>query len=184
MTANPFAPPAATVADVEQSSAEETPTPFFAVSTNKLLVMSICTLGLYQVYWFYKHWQHIRRREQSRLSPAPRALFSILFCYPCFRRIRNFDAPGLGKTKLAAGPLAAGWIITTLLQLPDPYWLVSLFAPAFLVPVQALANRKNAAVSPDHDPNDRFSVGNWIFIAFGSVLLAAAVFETMALRLR
>lgn len=180
MTANPFTPPAAAVADVDLPSAEETLTPFFPVSTNKLLVMSICTLGLYQVYWFYKNWQHIRRREQSNISPAPRALFSILFCYSCFRRIRNFDAPSLGKTNLAAGPLATGWIVTTLLQMPEPYWLVSLFAPAFLVPVQALANEKNAAVSPNHDPNDGFSLWNWLAIASGSLVLAAAVFDTIA----
>lgn len=107
-------------------------------------------------------------------------MFAILFCYPCFKRIRNFDAPSLGKTDLAAGPLATGWIVTTLLQMPEPYWLVSLFAPAFLVPVQALANEKNAAVSPNHDPNDGFSLWNWLAIASGSLVLAAAVFDMIA----
>jgi hypothetical protein len=32
---------------------QEVQTPFFAVSVTKLVVLSFCTLGLYQIYWFF-----------------------------------------------------------------------------------------------------------------------------------
>lgn len=180
MNTNPFAPPAAVVADVALAQSEGTPTPFFPVSTTKLLVLSICTLGFYQVYWFYKNWRLIKERENSDISPAPRAIFSVFYCYQCFKRIGDFALPASAMTELAAGPLAAGWIITSLLhKLPEPYWLVSLLAPFFLVPVQARANRVNAAVNPDHDPNSHFSLWNWVAIVLGSALLVFAVIGTV-----
>lgn len=180
MDTNPYAPPTAVVADAMPFAAESAETPFFPVSVAKLLVLSICTLGLYEVYWFYKNWQRIKAREGSDISPVPRALFSVFYCYPCFARIRDFEAPTLAKSALAAGPLATAWIITTLLhKLPDPFWLVSMFAVGFVAPVQAHANRINAACSPDHDPNSRFSFWNWVAVVLGSLFVTLAVFATL-----
>ena len=33
---------------------------YFPVSTTKLIVMSVCSFGLYESYWFYKHWKQIK----------------------------------------------------------------------------------------------------------------------------
>jgi hypothetical protein len=78
---------------------------------------------------------------------------------------------GLSET-IPAGPLAAGWIITSLLwRLPDPYWLVSMLPFLFMLPVQALANRINATVAPRHDPNRRFTAWNWVGVVFGVIFM-------------
>ena len=37
---------------------------FFPVSVSKLVLMYMVTLGLYQLYWFYKNWMVIREREE------------------------------------------------------------------------------------------------------------------------
>src|SRR5262249_28176473 len=103
--------------------------PYFEVSLFKLTVMSICTFGLYELYWFYKNGNFIKQRERTDILPFWRAFFAYFFCYQCFSRIR-VSAAALGLPQLiSAGPLAAGWIITTLLwRLPDPYWIISWFA--------------------------------------------------------
>lgn len=116
MTGNPFAPPSAVVADVGSAQTLSSQPPFFAVSLLKLVVLSICTFGIYELYWFYKNWLLIKDREASAISPALRAVFAVFFCYQCLARIGDFATPALAKSRLAAGPLAVGWILTTLLN--------------------------------------------------------------------
>ena len=61
--------------------------PFFAVSLPKLAIMSIFSFGLYQVYWFYRNWQLIEKREGRDFALMARALFSVFFCYRLFARV-------------------------------------------------------------------------------------------------
>src|SRR5258708_1698326 len=42
---------------------------FFSVSLLKLLVMSTVTLGLYDLYWFYKNWTFVKERTARDISP-------------------------------------------------------------------------------------------------------------------
>jgi hypothetical protein len=172
MDNNPFAPPVAIVADVVQSDLENEATPFFAVSVLKLFVLSVCTFGLYKVYWFYKNWRLIKEHEQSDIRPVARAILSVFFCYQCFKRIRDFDAPASIDGPIAPGRLAAGLIITTLLQiLPDPFWPASIFSVVFLIPAQIRVNQINSATRPNHHPNRHFSIWNWVVIVLGLVWL-------------
>jgi hypothetical protein len=56
----------------------------FPVSLMKLTVMSIVTLGLYELYWFYKNWTLIKERGKLEIAPFWRAFFAYFFCYQCF----------------------------------------------------------------------------------------------------
>jgi hypothetical protein len=146
--------------------------PFFPVSLTKLIVMSICSMGFYEVYWFYKNWQSIRAREQSNIYPVARAVFSVFFCYQCFSRIRDHGATLGVEPPLAAGAFASAWIISTIMwNLPVPYRYISLAASVSILPVQAYANRVNKAAAPNHDPNTRFSALNWAAIVVGGSLV-------------
>jgi hypothetical protein len=151
---------------------------FFPVSLTKLLLLSICTLSLYEVYWFYKNWQLVKRRDASDIIPALRAVFSVFFCYALFQRVQE-EAEKSHASALAAGALAAGWIIFTLLwHLPDPYWLVSFLAVFFMLPVQHAANAVNNHVAPDHDRNKRFTAWNIATVVIGGLLFTLAVIGT------
>jgi hypothetical protein len=172
---NPYAPPQAAVADVSVPTAAGVGEPlFFAVSLTKLAVMSLCTGGLYTIFWFYWNWR-LAKREGEDVWPVPRALFAVFFCHACFGRVRDRGAAMGVQPVVQTTALAWGWIIVTVLQrLPEPYWLVSLFAWVFVLPVQAYANRINAVAAPTHDRNSRFSVWNWIAVVVGggTVVLA------------
>ena len=178
MEANPYLPPEAAVADAPVAANQVAPA--FAVSITKLVVMSIATLGLYQLYWFYQHWAAIKRRTKQDVSPVWRAIFGVFWCYSCFREIdeeaRRHDA----ANKLPFGALAATWIVLTLVsRLPDPYWVVSLLAFVVLVPVQKQANALNAQLAPEADRNSRFNWMNITWLAISVPILALAMIGLM-----
>jgi len=60
---------------------------YFPVSVAKLVVMSLVTFGLYEIFWFYKNWQLIKLREHSEIRPFWRAFFAIFYCYTLFKHI-------------------------------------------------------------------------------------------------
>ena len=140
---------------------------FFPVSTGKLFWMSVCTLGLYELYWFYKNWQLVKLREKSDISPMRRAMFCIFFCSSLFRRVE--DAARDAKVESVRGAaMALGWLIFTLVSLViDPFGALSLAAILFLLPAQGAVNRINDARAPGHDPNGRYSAGERITMACG-----------------
>jgi hypothetical protein len=143
---------------------------FFDVSLPKLLVLSVCSLGIYELYWFYKNWQLVRARERSDISPLWRAGCGFFYCYALFKRVRDCDAQ-TGSGTLPAGALAAGWVVVTCLwQLPDRYSLAANLSCLCLLPVQAAANRINGiAGAPNR--NIRFSLWNWLTVALGGTVL-------------
>lgn len=172
---NPYAPPTTDVSPVQSGAIAAPPIepPFFATSLLKLGVMSLFTLGLYELYWFYKNWQLIKRREKLDVMPFWRAFFAVFFCYSCFSHVRRYEHPAVAAGSLAAGPLAAGWIVLNVSwRLPDPYWLITFFAFLPMLPVQHRINEINNAVAPGHDPNARFTWLNWTGVAIGGVILA------------
>ncbi len=167
--------PAAPVplASTNEASAEP---PFFAVSLLKLTVMSLCTLGIYEIYWFYRNWKRIESRGRQKIMPFWRAVFTVLFCYPCFAKIREY---GASRGIFPVPPfvvLTVFYILTTISwKLPDPFWLISLFTVFFLLPIQSYVNRINAAESPGHDPNSRFTAWNWAATVFGGIFFILAI---------
>lgn len=167
------------MADVSPTIVEGANTPaFFPASETKVVVLSFCTLGLYQYYWFYKNWRMVRDQTHENIFPFWRAFFTVFFCYSLFKHIREHSAC-LPASSLAAGPLAAVWIVLTLLwKLPDPYWVVSFLPILVLVPVQRAINGINAVVAPAHEPNSRFSVWNWIAVVIGGPFFLLAVYGT------
>jgi len=145
---------------------------YFPVSPLKLTVMSVCTFGVYELYWFYKNWCLIKEREKLDIKPFWRALFGVFFCYSCFEKIRTTAQSLNLKESIAAGPLAAGWIIVTLFwRLPDQYWLLTYFAVLFLIPVQILVTKVNATADPGCEENKRFTAWNIAGVVFGGMFL-------------
>ena len=153
---------------------------YFAVSLLKLVVMSICTLGAYELYWFYKNWVLIKERESLDIMPFWRTFFAYFFCYSLFKRVQVSAAAIPLEKSMSPGLLATGWIISTLLwNLPDPFWLVTYIAIIFLLPVQAIANDINEFVAPGHDKNDKFSGWNVFGIVVGGLIFLLTLWGTL-----
>ena len=170
---NPYAAPKAALADA--AAAEGQPV-FFPVSLPKLALMSLATLGLYEIYWFYKNWKCMQENFGHKLNAPIRAFFFPLVSYPLFRQIRDHAAGAQLQSRLQAGPLAlAVFLIAVLYRLPDPWWLVSLLGFLPLLPVQSAVNEINGKFAPGVDRNGRFSGWNIAGMVAGGIVLALAV---------
>lgn len=145
---------------------------FFPVSVRKLVLMSIFTLGLYELYWLFKNWQLIKEREHSGIIPVLRAIFGVFFCYGLFRRIREEQVTHWPqRPAINARGLAAGWIACSILgNFPSPIDLIGLGSVFWLIPVQnavnAIHSNDNVAIAE----NDDITPINLIFIVISLTL--------------
>jgi hypothetical protein len=147
---------------------------FFAVSGVKLVVMSLATGGLYQLYWFYQHWQTIRLRTGERLLPVLRAFFGPFFAYALFRRIGAEAPPGQVSPLLLALVFIALGLLPAV-PLPDPWSFIALLNILPLLEIQSQANLVNETKTPAADRNRRFSWPNVVGIAAGAALWTVAI---------
>jgi hypothetical protein len=90
---------------------------FFDVSVVKLVVMSIVTFGLYEIYWFYKQWQ-ARKESGQDVLPLPRAIFAVLFAHALFKEAEEIgrDASVEVETKPSTYACRESWLF-----LPKPF---------------------------------------------------------------
>ena len=49
------------------------------LSVNKFIILSIVTIGLYELWWIYKSWRFFQAKEKSDIMPAMRTVFSIFY---------------------------------------------------------------------------------------------------------
>jgi hypothetical protein len=134
---------------------------WFLVGAVKLAVMMVVTFGLYQIYWFYKQWDRVRDAG-DHVAPAPRSLFSLIFCYSLFRRIIDSTHAVGVATSLSAWLLAVGFIVPSLMWRADG--LVAFLGFLAIVPLVA-AQRIATAVAlgqgSTEDRNTRLTLLNW-----------------------
>ncbi|QNN57058.1 DUF4234 domain-containing protein [Diaphorobacter ruginosibacter] len=152
--------------------------PFFAVSLRKFALLSVCTLGLYHLYWFYRHWQHVRAWSSDQaFSPARRTLLFFLYGFVLFARVRALDLQANGRSGLRPVLLGLGYIAANAFDLlPAPFWLLSLFGFVFLLPVQSCANRLNEQLcATPFERNARLTGWDWPVVLLGIVLVIFSV---------
>lgn len=113
----------------------------YVISTGKLIILSITTFGLYEIYWFYKHFKSFKAEGDWKITPWARALFATIMSYSLFKHVSEKVNKLDKNEELNAGGLAILYFIfITLARLPDPYWWLSLLTIIPLIPVQNAVN--------------------------------------------
>jgi hypothetical protein len=103
------------------------------VAPLKFAILSVATLGLYDLFWFYKNWKYVRQRDQSGIRPFWRALFSPIWCYAL---ARDVAARSNRLSPTFAGVVALFYVALVLAsRLPDPWWLLTF---ATFIPLLAV----------------------------------------------
>lgn len=178
-TQNPYEAPKSelrTEADIAAESAEPY---FFTTAPLKFVVMSICTFGLYELYWFYKNWVLIRNRTGRSIMPVWRTIFAPLWAYSVFSEVHNTAAEHHVPSSMSPGFLAFGYfIIAVLSNGPDPIWLIALIGFLTILPANNVAIRLNQALSPDAPENHSFTPLNLVWIVIGLIFLVLVVLGT------
>lgn len=109
---NPYAAPRTEVADPPAVPDEQ----FYVVGKLKFFALFFATLGLYHLYWFYRHWQLYRLASNADLWPVPRAIFSIFFTHSLTANIdRALDVAAPGH-RWNPGGIALAWVVLSLLS--------------------------------------------------------------------
>jgi hypothetical protein len=170
--------PGPAAAPAAPAIAEPPPPPrWFVVGPVKLVVMSTVTLGLYQIFWFYKHWQQVRDVHGEDIWPVPRAIFNVLFSFTLFRRLED-DCAMRGYADAPSPMLhaVAFFVLTLTSRLPAPWWLIMFASVLPLVSIQRAANAIALQAAPGTDPNRTFSGLNWVGIVVGGLFFILAIF--------
>lgn len=76
MSDNLYAPPQA---DLRMPAVREPA--FYTVSEGKFFTLFFASLGLYLVYWSWKHWRRYRRFTGAQVSPLARGLLPVFFTH-------------------------------------------------------------------------------------------------------
>jgi hypothetical protein len=152
---------------------------FFApIAIHKLIIMSYFTLGLYEIHWFYKQWDYIRRADRKRFNPALRAILNGLFAYPLFRSIKLRGLARRAEITWSPGVLTIAWfslgviVATTNLRV-----LFGLATTLPLIVVQRSINGLNEPSRMDR----RYSAINVAGIVAGMVVFFLVGFGTYIL---
>lgn len=117
---------------------------FHPIPVLRFIIMSLCTFGIYQIYWLYRCWRYVKRRDDSLGIPLLLALFGTIFYYPLLKEIDGEDTSG--RRIPFRGLLAISYfLLTPLWRLPDPFWLLTFATCLPLVPAVVKVNRLNAS---------------------------------------
>lgn len=153
---------------------------FLYIPVARLIVLSIVSMGLYEVYWIYKNWRYIKERDGLNISPFWRGFFGIFYCHSLLRRIHeDEEARSYQQPAFTPGSLATGWVLLRILangisRMPSvAASIISAFTPSFLclVPVQNHIN----AVTEKRNPAQKaygWSAGHIVCLVFGIVVWA------------
>jgi hypothetical protein len=140
---------------------------FHVVGVPKLVFLSLATLGLYQVYWFYKHWSRVHSWTSNPVLPLGKALFAPVFAYRLFRYIREeLDARAVPVYFDPTGASLLFVVLSGLVALPEPYSLFALTSVAPLAWAQASVRRLHLDLDPSFEDDTRLGVRTVVAVAF------------------
>ncbi|MEX0998369.1 MAG: zinc-ribbon domain-containing protein [Thermodesulfobacteriota bacterium] len=155
------------------------PVEYYAISPKRLILFSVLTLGIYELYWFYKNWQAVKESERQKMYPFWRAVFAVFFCYSLFKKVLESAKKQAYQSSYSPGWLAAVYISLLLLGSGlgniDSYdlefnfiWLIvviSTFIP--LLPIQKAINFNNEKIKGSKVLPEGFSSGEVVLIVIG-----------------
>ena len=180
-----------------------TSVPFFSVSIKKLVIMSVSTSGIYDIYWSYKHWRCIKEYEQNQhqdlkqtsgqnIHPRLFSIFSHLTIIGLARRI-NKEARQLAKQTFLS-PLLAFLIHTVLLFVVSfqfienedsltPFYIIQFILLGLtlrispLLLLQITANQVNSEIDSEVAKNRSFSTANTVIASVGFIIIVFLLFS-------
>ncbi len=164
---------------VQQPSRVDTRHQFFPVAPHKFVVLSVCTVNFYTLYWCYQNWRRIRERTGEPLSPFWRAVFTPVWVFSLFTRIAEQAAErGLTVVWRPTVLALAYLIMCGLGMLPDPWWLVNLVGFVAFLPVVQTIQQLNEGDVATESRNEAYSGANVATILVGGVIVLLAVAGT------
>ncbi len=187
-TDNPYAPPKAEI-PIPPSMSEAD---FYVVSFKKFLILSVATLGLYSIYWFWKHWTLYKYATGDNIWAIPRAIFSIFFTHSLFGKIEKEAESVAGNPMPSLTFPATLYVITELIyNISDRFMketsvMLDVIVSIIFVSVitwclwQAQKQANIACNDVEGESNSHFTGLNYLFIVLGLAMWGFAIFVAVA----
>lgn len=166
--------------------AESEETRYYVVSPKKFLILSIATFGLYFVYWFYKNWDNVKRRDNNDTWPVPRAIFYIFFTHSLLTDVNETLKRKAVEHVWNPSMVASLFVLLTLIDtgisraafknIGSPYTdTVGFFTAIILAFVMLPAQKAINAACEDAggNTNSSLTVVNWVWIVLGGLFWIA-----------
>jgi hypothetical protein len=192
MSENPYTP---TEANLDAGPDTSVESDFYVVSTLKFTALFVATLGMYQVYWFYKNWRQYKQASGNwDIWPVPRAIFAIFFIHALFRhvnaKLERQDGAAEWNHRLHATVLVIFSLMTTLLDrlgeklIGSPVsdiLALSLLIPMYFLYASAQQRINFACGDPEGVSNSRFTWANHVWLVLGVLIWFLAIYGLYAL---
>lgn len=157
---------------------------YFSTPLTRLVLLSVLTFGFYELFWFYKNWEAIKKAEQQQLSPFWRAIFAVFYCHSLFKKVlQSAKKYGYGDSYspefLATLYVLLFFIGNGVSMIEDTtfefdiVWLlvaVSPFVPLLLV--QKAINFNNSKIIQNYNERRKFLKGEILLMIFGTILFS------------
>ena len=149
------------------------------------VLLSIATLGIYEIYWFYRNWKQLKIHKNLNISPGWRTvglfvpIYGIVLAYRQLRDIRDFSRKACIVKTYSPGWILFSWLIfTALWELPDPFWFLSFMSVWPLTVVQCILNSYWAKEQQGYLEKTKFSGGQIALLVIGGIILILVVIST------
>jgi hypothetical protein len=165
---------------------------YFSIPLKRLALLSVLTFGIYEIFWFYKNWEAIKKAEQQKISPLGRAIFTVFYCYDFFKKVLQSAKKNNYSDSYSPGLLALVYIVLLLVGnglskienttfVFNILWL--LIATLSFIPllsVQKAINFNNSKVVSNFDKNRKFSKGEIILTVIGTIWFGLVMLGTFS----
>ena len=143
----------------------------FLITTDKFILLSILTLGMYPFWWTYKAWRFFKQKDELDIYPFARALFTIFYLYSLFEMIQAYaDSTNYSKRYSSGGNFAGIIIFNFLNRAPLPFNLISLLSFIFyLSPFIALNYAKENSGNIEYEYYQFFSGRQIVIMILGLI---------------
>ena len=150
--------------------------PYYTVSPARFILLSVLTLGIYQLIWFYYNWKICQENRNEGGSPFWKAFFGGFTSFSFFGKLR--DEFALRDMRFGYNPAIFGFVVLTggpLAALPGFLFLTTYLSviPIFLANGRLMAyNRRVVGVGPFHE---KMGLLQWGLLFLGGCLLYLSV---------
>lgn len=163
-------------------------TEYYAIPTNRFILYSILSFGIFNFFWFYNNWVAVKKNqsEESDIYPFWRAWFSIFFSFSLFKKVLTSAKANGYSESYDPSLLGIIYFVGTLLDraiskmeiVNEWYILIFLFGwfivPLIFIPVQNAINYNNKKINEDFKFQKIGPIGI-IFVVFGSIFSLLAL---------
>jgi len=149
---------------------------YYAVASSKVFLLSIFTYGSYLIYWFYKNWFYVKRRENFSIIPWGRALFYYLWFYPLYKSLagesvcadKDASRPANYRYVLLAVAFFVATVVSNVEQVIS--YVALVLSASLILPLVEKINHLSLSSGEHYSFNSRWRPRHFIFIVIFSLI--------------